>query len=376
MGPSASPADPFRPAWPIPSPDQDFVPIGPWNTDGILVANPLHTEARSDYIQGLVEDGHPVLFIGAGEKGPTIMADNAGGIMEAMHHLVYHGHKQIAFIAGSHEDMNGDSGDRLSAYRSFLDLNNLEIDLRRIAFGRHVYDGGYAAMKEILGSGTTFTAVLASNDESALGAMQALKEAGRKIPQDVAVIGFDNRFEGAAHEPGLSSIHVPLFNMGYQALKRLIEHLEAKTGLGGTNKVETRLVTRASCGCGTGSNFPLLNETPPHVRMVKAMASIILSQAHSLTNDECQMFCRQLADAFVVSVQRADGSKFQDALMDVLKKTTAAGDDAHIWQDAVPLLATGAREDSTSIIVIHELLNTAQLTIGRQCCMSDGHPPN
>ena len=366
IGPSASPADPLRPAWPVPIPEVDFVPIGPWNTDGILVANPLHTEARSGYIQGLIEDGHPVLFIGAGEKGPTIMADNAGGILEAMHHLVYHGHKQIAFIAGSQEDMNGDSGDRLSAYRSFLDLNNLEIDPRRIAFGRHVYDGGYTAMKEILGSGTTFTAVLASNDESALGAMQALEEAGRKIPQDVAVIGFDNRFEGAVHEPGLSSIHVPLFNMGYQALKRLIDHLEAKTELSGTNKVETRLVTRASCGCGVGSNISSCNEMPPNSRIAEAMASIILNQAHSLTDDECQMFCQQLADAFVLSVQRSDRSRFQDALMDVLKKTTAAGDDAHIWQNAVPLLATGTREDSTSIILIHEILNMAQFTIGEQ----------
>ena len=51
IGPSASPSDPLRPAWPVPLPDVDFVPIGPWNTDGILVANPLHSPARSRYIQ-------------------------------------------------------------------------------------------------------------------------------------------------------------------------------------------------------------------------------------------------------------------------------------------------------------------------------------
>src|SRR5512136_3443041 len=61
MGPSADFGDPFRPAWPVPSPDTDFVPIGPWNTDGLLVVNPLHSAARSRYIQGVVNAGHPVL---------------------------------------------------------------------------------------------------------------------------------------------------------------------------------------------------------------------------------------------------------------------------------------------------------------------------
>src|SRR5689334_20622764 len=213
IGPSASPSDPLRPAWPVPMPEVDFVPIGAWNTDAILVANPLHTQARSDYMQQLIAQGHPVLFIGSGENGPTNVADNASGIREAMQHLVDHGHRQIAFIAGSFEDLSGDSGDRLNAYQSFLDDNHLEVDPRRIAYGRHVYAGGYSAMKQLLESGASFTAVLSSNDESALGAMQAIEEAGKKIPQDIAIIGFDNRLEGAVHEPGLSSVHVPLFNI-------------------------------------------------------------------------------------------------------------------------------------------------------------------
>src|SRR5512141_1552537 len=254
IGPSASPSDPLRPAWSVLTPEVDFVPVGPWNTDALLVANPLHTQGRSDYIQELIAAGHPVLFIGSGESGPTIVADNSSGIREAMQHLLDHGHQQIAFIAGSPTDMSGDSGDRLTAYQNFIQENDLEIDPRRIVYGRHVYDGGYSAMQELLNSGASFTAVLASNDESALGAMQALKEAGKRIPQDVAIIGFDNRLEGAVHEPGLSSVHVPLFNMGYQALKTLFNHLQGNADLHGTIKVNTRLVTRASCGCHEASS--------------------------------------------------------------------------------------------------------------------------
>ncbi len=132
IGPSASHSDPLRPAWPIPSGDCDFVPIGPWNTDGLLVANPLHAQERSGYIQNLRANGHPILFIGAGESGPSIVADNARGIHEAMQHLFEHGHRRIAFIAGSPTDLSGDSGDRLTAYQTFLEQYHLEPDPRLI----------------------------------------------------------------------------------------------------------------------------------------------------------------------------------------------------------------------------------------------------
>lgn len=213
MGASASPEDPIRPAWPIPSPDVDNIPISPLNTDGLIVFNPLHSKARSQYIQDLIQAGHPILFVGSGEPGPTLVADNYSGIFEAVQHFVNHGHRQIAFLAGSLDDMSGDTGERLSAYFAALESHGLENDPRRVVFGRHVYDGGYEAMHQILDSATAFTAVLSSNDEMALGAMKALQEAGLRIPLEVAMIGFDNRLEGAAYDPPLSSIHLKRFRM-------------------------------------------------------------------------------------------------------------------------------------------------------------------
>ena len=364
IGPSASPSDPLRPAWPVLTPDVDFVPIGPWNTDAILVANPLHTQERSDYIQDLIAAGHPVLFIGSGESGPTIVADNSSGIREAMQHLVDHGHHQIAFIAGSPTDLHGDSGDRLTAYQSFLEEHKLEIDSRRIAYGRHVYDGGYSAMQELLASGASFTAVLASNDESALGAMQALEEAGRRIPDDVAIIGFDNRLEGAVHEPGLSSVHVPLFNMGFQALKQLVGHLEAKSQLNKLTKVNTRLVARASCGCGNGTSSRSKNRLANKSQLVETISALILSQAHRLTDDECHSLCSDLVNSFAASLQQDDGKIFQEMLTRILERTSIGEDDAHIWQEAVSLLGKYAWDAPDTLI--HEMIDTAQITISAQ----------
>ena len=362
IGPSASLTDPLRPAWSIITPDVDFVPIGPWNTDGILVANPLHTDVRSGYIQGLIRDEHPVLFIGSGESGPTIVANNSSGIREAMQHLVDHGHRQIAFIAGSPTDLSGDSGDRLTAYQNFIQENKLYFDPRLIAYGRHVYDGGYSAMQELLNSGASFTAVLASNDESALGAMQALTEAGIRIPQDVAIIGFDNRLEGAVHEPGLSSVHVPLFNMGYQALSQMFNHIDQKAKLDELTKVNTRLVTRASCGCGNGTFPPADKKIETISQLTESMTALILNQAHSLTDDECRSLCNDLVNSFVTSIDQGNENIFQETLSKVLQQTAVHEDDAHIWQESVSLLGKGPWNASDSLV--EEFINTAQFTIG------------
>jgi len=162
IGLSASPADPFRPAWPFLSDEHDYLPIGPWNTDGLIIANPLNSPARSEYVRRLAASGHPVLFIGAGEPGPQIGADNHSGIWEALQHLVQHGHHQIAFIAGSTKDIRGDSGDRLEAYRMACEQYGLDKNPDLVAYGRHVFDGGFAAMQQIIQSGASFTAVMAS----------------------------------------------------------------------------------------------------------------------------------------------------------------------------------------------------------------------
>ncbi len=254
MGASASPSDPPRPAWPSAAADVDFVPIGPANTDGLLIFTPLHSGERSAFIQNLVKTGHPILFIGTGEDGPTLAADNRGGIFEAMAHLVGHGHQRIAFIAGSSDDLSGDTGERLAAYQAAVELYNLPSDPRLVTWGRHVYDGGYLAMQQILNTAVQFSAVLASNDESALGAMQALKDAGRSIPQDVAVIGFDNRQEGSVQTSSLTSVHVPLSRLGYQAVHLLLQQIEARTDhstrqFKTVSRVATRLIVRQSCGC-------------------------------------------------------------------------------------------------------------------------------
>ncbi|MBL8131793.1 MAG: substrate-binding domain-containing protein [Anaerolineae bacterium] len=374
MGPSASPADPLRPAWPGFSSDHDFVPVGPWNTDGLIVAVPLHSRSRSDYIREVIASGHPVLFVGSGEEGPTISANNRHGVLEAMQHLVEHGHRRIAFIAGTVEDMRGDSGERLLAYQDGLEIFNLDRSQNRVAYGRHVYDGGYLAMQQLLETGSDFSAVVASNDESALGAMRALQDAGRQIPGDVAVIGFDNRLEGSVHEPGLTSIHVPLFDIGYRAVDLLLHSIQQSVRLPNLMQVNTHLAIRESCGCSGGRKQDNVakpgEEALNAATLARRMASAILDQAHGITEEEGLKLCQRLVDTFAACIRTGDSAVFRETLAEVLDHTEAQDDDSHIWQDAISLMSDGfgsmAATDPSSALRVRDFLSEARLRISAQ----------
>jgi DNA-binding LacI/PurR family transcriptional regulator len=172
----------YRIAWPMPHENADFVPVGPWNTDGLLVFSPLRVRERIQYIHELQEKQFPVLFIGSGTGSPTIMVDNDEGIRQSLEHLVGHGHRDIAFIAGDPQDP-GDSLSRIEAYRRGVLDFNLNGDPRLLEYGLHWDEEGYRAMNRMLQSGVKFTAVMCSNDFSSLGVVRALNEAGRQIPR-------------------------------------------------------------------------------------------------------------------------------------------------------------------------------------------------
>ncbi|HVN55484.1 MAG TPA: substrate-binding domain-containing protein [Anaerolineaceae bacterium] len=380
MGASAGHEDPIRPAWPDASPDVDYIPISPRNTDGLLVFNPLHSTSRSAYIQEVLASGHPILFIGSGESGPTIAADNAGGIFSAVDHLTAHGHRRIAFIAGSQDDLSGDSGERLNAYIQAINHHNLESDPHLIAYGRHFYHGGYLAIQEILARDVSFTAVVASNDESALGAMRALEEAGRNIPEDVAIIGFDNRIESSSESTSLSSIHVPLYNIGYRAAELMYQHVSGKQLLSGTFRVDTRLVVRTSCGCPLTKRIPgriesgqksgLRNAEDTVSILANRMVPTILNQVQNLSEPECQSLCQRIAKSFMGSFDRQSPEVFLESLGDVLAATVACDDDVHIWQAAITLLGeslpTYFHAEDPITDRLHTLLDQARVMISQQ----------
>ena len=176
---------------------------------------------RPNYLAELVAARHPIVFAGFPGSSPSVVVDNAGGIRQAFDHLRFHGHTRIAFIAG-YEHQPGDSWLRFQAYLEALHDNGQAFDP---ASGRLWPERGQlrtARNAATLARGVPFTAVLAHNDSSCMGAMEALREAGLRIPEDVAVIGFDDVLEARALTPPLTTIHHPTFTLGGQAVRTMI----------------------------------------------------------------------------------------------------------------------------------------------------------
>ena len=324
-----------HPAWPVPSPDADYVPVGPWNTDGLIVFNPLFSESRSQYIQDLIAAGHPVVFASTGEAGPTVAIDNVGAVNQALQHLVDHGHKQIAFIAGYPNDVTGDGGIRLKAFQQFVREHNLSSEPSLIAYGSHGINGGQQAMRQIIDSGIPFTAVLASNDESAIGAMSVLKASGRRIPQDVAIIGIDDTFEAITQEPPLTTFHSSPFRMGYQALELLLDHIEGKRQRLEDIRVPMQFVIRQSCGCEPNAKTQFdFSDSETYVnisQLSKSMTEIALAGTQRLNPDEVRSHCTHLVETFIESLRLKDSVGFRASLEETLNRVESLEDDIYVW---------------------------------------------
>jgi len=344
-----------RPAWPELDEEADFLPVGPWNTDGLIFTLPLLTEGRIQYARRMVEKEFPLLFIGGHSDQPVIRVDNEGGIRQVMEHLVGHGHRSIAFIAGYEQDP-GDSRIRLDAYRRGVKEFGLETDPRLLEYGQHWDVGGYNAMVRMMQSGVKFTAVICSNDHSAMGVMRALREAGIQIPRDVAVTGFDDVLESLAQVPPLTSVHFPLFETGYRAMLLLIKRIEQGAGnVPEISLVSARLVTRQSCGClpemvaqsagSADSPIPSADPTSQQFKddLTQRMLEALLAeypQSHGL---DFLSFCERLAETFIRSLEDGDLVHFQSALTEILQRVEMMDDDsAHLWQSAVTVLRQAA----------------------------------
>ena len=335
----------IRPAWPIDSPDIDFLPVGPWNTDGLIVINPLLTEQCANYADQFLIDKHPTVFIGNVDRGSSISIDNSGGIRQALLHLAEHGHRRIAFIAGQPEDVDGDSRERLDAYVTAVHELGLEADSDLIAYGHHVIERSELAMNRIMARNVPFTAVLGSSDESAIGAMHALQKAGKRIPQDVAVIGFDDLPEAMLQTPPLTTIHSPTYERGQRAVDLLLTKISGTEPQQYKINVPTRLILRRSCGC-TNQSALLMNRQADGRKttftkqvLVETIIEVIQSESRRLRRDDVQQLSHQLVDTFILCLQQADGAPFAAALEEIMDRVTAVKGNIHTWQMALSLLA-------------------------------------
>jgi len=183
---------------------------------------------------------------------PAVSADNRAGVQEAVEHLVEHGHRRIAF--GGMISVS-DIRERYEGYRDGLRACGLEPDpdLFHPAPDNHE-TGGVVVAEELLAAlgpegELPATALVLGTDRNAIGLMARLVRAGRQLPADLAVVGFDDIADGWYVDPSLTSVHQPLALIGTAAYQRAQSLAEGARVTGRVELVPTRLVRRGSCGC-------------------------------------------------------------------------------------------------------------------------------
>ena len=213
--------------------------------DGLILMAP-DVELATMFAQR--RDGTPIVFINSpveADDARLITIDNHGGAYGMVKHLVRRGHERIAIIRGA--ERNHDAAERLRGYREALDANGVPRDPRWELPGDFSEAGGYRAGRAMLKLHLRPTAIFAANDAMAIGALSALREDGLRVPEDVAVAGFDDIPIARYVSPALSSVHVPIAQLGEQAMDLLLGAI-ADPENGGSRRVvlPTTLVIRTS----------------------------------------------------------------------------------------------------------------------------------
>lgn len=205
---------------------------------------------RSLEIAHLAQDkGIPVVVLDREiktDKITSVSVNNNYGAFIATEHLIKLGHKNIAYI-GASENMEI-STKRKTGYLRALEANNISVDERQICYGNYTMQSGFECAEMLLKDNQEITAVLAVNDLMAIGVINYLHKSGRKVPEDVSVLGFDNIELSGSITPSLTTVEYPIERMSEVVIELLLRQIN-DTG----NSVEAltlfpKLVVRESTG--------------------------------------------------------------------------------------------------------------------------------
>ena len=201
----------------------------------------------SDRITRIVRDGFPIVCLDRdidSDTIPLVQVDNRLGGRMATEHLLGLGHSRIAHVTGARELHISD--DRLAGYRDALAAAGIADDPGLVADGRFTEAGGYEAARALLATSPEVTAIFAANDLSALGVLNAVRESGRHVPEDLSVVGFDDLRLSAFTAPPLTTVRQPAFEIAQLATEILIGLTRGEEVTQMRHLLEPALVVRGS----------------------------------------------------------------------------------------------------------------------------------
>jgi LacI family transcriptional regulator len=216
--------------------------------DGVIIASSLMDDPLQ---QTLIQIGMPFILIGRHVADPNVSyvdVDNLNSAREAVAYLIRLGRRRVATITGPANMIAG--ADRRAGYEAALRDRGIAPDLNLIAEGDFTEVGGYMAAQRLLPHQPD--AIFAASDSMAVGALRALREAGRRVPADVALVGFDDMPFTARTDPPLTTVRQPIQRTGQLAAETLMDMLDERSSRPRRIILPTELVIRASCGSNIG----------------------------------------------------------------------------------------------------------------------------
>ncbi|MGA3131616.1 MAG: LacI family DNA-binding transcriptional regulator [Terracidiphilus sp.] len=219
------------------------------NVDGVAV---MTFGIEEELVQKLVEQGFPLVFVDAGPMLPNVRllkVNYSGGIREAVQHLAALGHRRIAFISGPLQLRTAVT--RREAFRGAMAELGLTAPAASMVEGKHTMESGKAAMEQLIKTELP-TAVVCSNDMTAIGVLHALDETTHKVPKDISVVGFDDIHLAQFMLPPLTTVQMSCRDLASAAVEALRAGIEAHHPKATQREwpIATRLVVRRS------TNFP------------------------------------------------------------------------------------------------------------------------
>ena len=213
--------------------------------DGVMV---MASDGTPDMLRSLEKGANPVVFVNTNTTNidglETINFDNFGGAYTATEYLIRLGHTRIAMLKGPEHSF--DASERLRGYRQALLDNRIEPDINLEISGDFTPEAGYEAARVLIGIAPRPTAVFGANDQSTIALMSVLRNFDLAIPEEISVVGFDDIPAARYAAPPLTSVRVPIWEIGETAINRLIYLTREKDSTRKHASLSVKLIVRES----------------------------------------------------------------------------------------------------------------------------------
>jgi diguanylate cyclase (GGDEF)-like protein/PAS domain S-box-containing protein len=321
------------------------------NIDGLIgISSSIGNYSNVNELRDFYKRYASIPFVSIGvpfDDLPSIVVDNARGLNDLISHLIEtHGFSKIAFIQGPHNSRDADM--RLDVYAKTLERHGIPFEQGLVVPGDFSRSLGAEAVSILIDERKApFEAIVAANDYSAIGAIQELKKRGIRVPEDIAVTGFDDIAEGRCILPSLSTVHQPYDEIGQTAVDTICMILDNEKA-DPLTVFSTIPVIRESCGCEL---FAKIEDLVPKSRSTRikgrsnrndknGIISIISDDIKSrlaglLDKPEIDRIASELYDAFMKDMQSDSGKHFLLAIESIVVALGNIIDTIHPWFESI-----------------------------------------